>query len=88
MKLYEFGLMLGMERSWIGLSNNQVNYINGVIEFIKLAKENLVEGRTQWPCKKCKLKKWLFIDEVEEHIVFKGFLKKWIYHGEDDKIDL
>lgn len=54
-----------MDTSRIELPNNHIDYINGVIEFIKFAKENLIEGRTRCPCKNYKVDKWLLVDEVE-----------------------
>ncbi|KAL2894401.1 polyprotein [Bienertia sinuspersici] len=79
-----------MNTSWIELPNNHPAYRAGAIQFLELAKEGLIDGRTLCPCKKCRVKKWLSIQEVAEHIMFKGFdkeYKKWIFHGKGDVLN-
>ncbi|KAJ8441793.1 hypothetical protein Cgig2_021483 [Carnegiea gigantea] len=44
-----------MDSSWIELPNDHPDYLDGAVKFIKLAKENLVEGRTRCPCRRCKV---------------------------------
>ncbi|KAJ8439470.1 hypothetical protein Cgig2_008501 [Carnegiea gigantea] len=78
-----------MDSSWIELPNDHPDYLNGAVKFIKLAKENFIEERTQCPCRRCKVNKWLPI-EVEQHILFKGFYKEYkhfIFHGKGDVLD-
>ncbi|KAJ8441164.1 hypothetical protein Cgig2_024893 [Carnegiea gigantea] len=79
-----------MDSSWIELPNDHPDYLDGAIKFIKLAKENLVEGRTRCPCRRCKVDKWLPMEEVEQHILFKGFHKEYkhfIFHGKEGILD-
>ncbi|KAJ8423164.1 hypothetical protein Cgig2_026197 [Carnegiea gigantea] len=79
-----------MDSSWIELPNDHPDYLDGAVKFIKLAKENLVEGRTRCPCRRCKVAKWLPIEEVEQHILFKGFYKEYkhlIFHGKGGILD-
>ncbi|KAJ8423304.1 hypothetical protein Cgig2_022098 [Carnegiea gigantea] len=61
-----------MDSSWIELPNDHPDYLDGTVKFIKLAKENLIEGRTRCLYKRCKVDNWLPIEEVEQHILFKG----------------
>ncbi|XP_021717050.1 uncharacterized protein LOC110684923 isoform X1 [Chenopodium quinoa] len=75
---------MDIDTSWIELPNNHPTYISGTIKFIKLAKEGLVDGKALCPCKKCRVDEWLTIPEIEEHILFQGFDKRykiWIFHG-------
>ncbi|KAJ8429642.1 hypothetical protein Cgig2_025001 [Carnegiea gigantea] len=44
-----------MDSSWIKLPNGHPDYLRGAVKFIKLAKENLVDGRTQCPRRRCKV---------------------------------
>ncbi|XP_074282878.1 uncharacterized protein LOC141607428 [Silene latifolia] len=79
-----------MDTSWIKLPNDHDRYIDGCLKFLELAKENLMEGKTKCPCKSCKLRCWLTLKEVEEHILFKGFYQRytnWIWHGNGDVLD-
>lgn len=88
-KLFKCLICIDMVKSWINLPNDDPAYKVGVVKFIELAKENLVEGRTRCPCKNCQVEKWLTIDEVEKYLIFKGFYKaydNWIYHGKGDII--
>ena len=83
-------MFVEMDSSWIELPNDHPDYLDGAVKFIKLAKENLVEGRTRCPCRRCEVDKWLPIEEVEQHILFKGFYKKYkyfIFHGKRDILD-
>ncbi|XP_074297293.1 uncharacterized protein LOC141627997 [Silene latifolia] len=79
-----------MDTSWITLPNNHRDYINGCREFIELAKEILVDGKTKCPCKSCKLRYYFTLGEIEGHILFKGFYQKytdWFWHGKRDVLD-
>jgi len=83
-------MFVEMDSSWIELPNDHPDYLDGAVKFIKLAKENLIEGRTRCPCRRCKVDKWLPIEEVEQHILFKGFHKEYkhfIFHGKGDILD-
>ena len=83
-------MFVEMDSSWIELPNDHPDYLDGVVKFIELAKENLVEGRTRCPCRRCKVDKWLPIEEVEQHILFKGFHKEYkdfFFHGQVDILD-
>ncbi|KAJ8439077.1 hypothetical protein Cgig2_018471 [Carnegiea gigantea] len=46
-----------MDSSWIELPNDHPDYLNGAVKFIKLAKENFIEERTQCP--------WDVLDHVK-----------------------
>jgi len=70
-------MFVEMDSSWIELLNDNPEYLEGVVKFIELAKENLIEGRTRSPCRRCKVDKWLPIEEVEQHVLFKGFHKEY-----------
>ncbi|XP_074297997.1 uncharacterized protein LOC141628797 [Silene latifolia] len=79
-----------MDTSWITLPNDHRDYINGCREFIELAKESLVDGKTKCPCKNCKLRYYFTLGEIEGHILFKGFYQKytdWFWHGKRDVLD-
>ena len=81
---------MDIDTSWIELPNNHPTYRSGTIKFIKLAKEGLVDGKALCPCKKCRVKKWLTIHEIDEHILFKGFdkeYKKWIFHSKGGALE-
>ena len=52
-------MFVEMDSSWIELPNDNPDYLDGVVKFIKLAKENLVEGRTRCPCRRCKVDKYM-----------------------------
>ncbi|XP_056691765.1 uncharacterized protein [Spinacia oleracea] len=72
-----------MDTSWIDLRKGDTRYYNGCMEFLEVAKESLLEGQTRCPCNKCKLNKWLDLEEVGGHILFNGFYKnyrEWIFH--------
>ena len=74
-------MYVDMGTSWIELLNNHHAYLTSAGKVIELAKENLVEGRTQCPCSKCKVDKWFLIDEVEQHLYGKGFHKQYMVVG-------
>ena len=83
-------MFVEMDSSWIELRNDHSDYLNGAVKFINLAKENLAEGRTRCPCRRCKVDKWLPIKEVEQHILFKGFHKEYkhfIFYDKGDILD-
>ncbi|XP_056688561.1 uncharacterized protein [Spinacia oleracea] len=76
-----------MDKSWIDLPTGHHEYIDGCMEFIEFAKQDLFEGKIRCPCKNCKVEKWFSVNEVERHILFKGFYKPykdWIFHGKGD----
>ena len=75
-----------IDKSWINKPRNTEAYIKGVSEFMKFAKKETQNGFIRCPCCKCQIdrKKVLPLEEVERHILFKGFYKKykdWIFHG-------
>jgi len=39
-------MFVEMDSSWIELPNDHPDYLEGVVKFIELAKENFVEGKT------------------------------------------
>ncbi|XP_056698150.1 uncharacterized protein [Spinacia oleracea] len=72
-----------MDTSWIDLRKGDTRYYNGCMEFLEVAKETLIKGKTRCPCNKCKLNKWFDLGEVGGHILFNGFYKnyrQWIFH--------
>ncbi|XP_056685679.1 uncharacterized protein [Spinacia oleracea] len=78
-----------MDTSWIDLPTSHPKYIDGCMQFIEFAKQDLVLGKIRCPCKNCKVDKWFPINEVERHILFKGFYKSyknWIFHGKGDMV--
>ena len=80
-----------MDTSWIDLRPGNPTFYNGCMEFLVLAKETQIEGKTRCPCNKCKLSKWLPVNDVGGHILFHGFYKNyrnWIFHrvGEESNI--
>ena len=48
-----------MDTSWIDLPPGNPTFYNGCMEFLELAKDTQIEGKTRCPCNKCKLSKWL-----------------------------
>ncbi|KAJ8444136.1 hypothetical protein Cgig2_029911 [Carnegiea gigantea] len=79
-----------MDSRWVELPNDHPDYLNDAVKFIKLTKENLVDGRTRCLCRRCKVDKWVPIAEVKQHILFKGFYKEYkhfIFHGQWDILD-
>jgi len=58
-------MFVEIDSSWIELPNDHYGYLDDAIKFIKLAKENLKEERTRCPCRRCKVDKWLPIEEAE-----------------------
>lgn len=75
-----------MDTSWINQSRNSEAYIQGVKVFMEFAKKGAQNGKVRCPCKSCQVgrKKVLPLEEVEKHILFKGFYKEykdWIFHG-------
>jgi hypothetical protein len=65
-----------------------MNYCNGVQGFINFATSiprNFTRGGTKYPCKKCKIKKYLHPDVLMMHLLHKGFMEDylcWYAHGE------
>ena len=73
------------DKSWIYKPRNTKAYINGVSDFMEFAKKVAQNGKIRCPCSKCQVnrKKLLPLEEVERHILFKAFYKKykdWIFH--------
>ena len=65
-----------------------VRYIQGVIDFIKFACDNMQTGLTEivCPCKKCRNVRLAKINVVKEHLIVNGFLPtytRWIFYGEE-----
>lgn len=76
-----------MDTRWIELPTGHPDYIVGCMKFIEFAKEAVVEGKIRCPCTNCKVDKWLPVNELERHILFKGFFKSytnWFFHGNGD----
>ncbi|XP_057247506.1 uncharacterized protein LOC130589894 [Beta vulgaris subsp. vulgaris] len=83
-----------MDSSWIDLPKGHPAYYNGCMKFLELAKETLVEGKTQCPCNNCKLNKWFKLEKVGGHILFHQVGNNLGLHsdqakgvGRDDDID-
>ncbi|XP_010684464.1 uncharacterized protein LOC104899023 [Beta vulgaris subsp. vulgaris] len=77
-----------MDTSWIDLRNDDPTFFKGCMNFFELAKETLIEGKTRYPCSKCKLRKWYSADDVGGHILFNSFHKEyrnWIFHRKNDE---
>ncbi|XP_056690171.1 uncharacterized protein [Spinacia oleracea] len=78
-----------MDTSWIDLPTGHPEYVDGCMQFIAFAKQGLFEGKIRCPCKNCKVDKWFPVNDVERHILFKGFYKSyrnWIFHGKGDMV--
>ncbi|XP_056688351.1 uncharacterized protein [Spinacia oleracea] len=78
-----------MDKSWIDLPTGHPEYVDGCMQFIAFAKQGLFEGKIRCPCKNCKVDKWFPVNDVERHILFKGFYKSyrnWIFHGKGDMV--
>lgn len=75
-----------IDKCWIIKPRNTEAYIKGIYDFIEYAKKGLQNGKIICPCNKCQVdrKKLLPLEDVERHILFKGFYKEykeWIFHG-------
>ena len=78
--------MSNPNREWIS-ENNRVSleFRNGVAEFIRLARQQVVNGKVKCPCKTCNNVKYQTIDDVETDLYIRGFspnYKRWFHHGE------
>ena len=71
-----------MDKSWINLPRNTIQYVKGLEEFLDFAIANRsVEGRIKFPCLDCKFRRWLTRNEVYEHLILKQFparFTRWI----------
>ena len=80
-----------MDKSWINLPRNTIQYVKGLEEFLDFAIANRsVEGRIKCPCLDCKFRRWLTRNEVYEHLILKQFpvgYTRWIWHGESSVVD-
>ncbi|XP_026384558.1 uncharacterized protein LOC113280117 [Papaver somniferum] len=80
-----------IDKSWLELPRNHLDYEAGVKNFMKFACRDLELGEEIWcPCRKCNNKNLLKPSKVEAHIMWKGFLQgyvHWIYHGEGEEED-
>ena len=77
-----------MDKSWINMDTLDARYLQGVIDFIEFACENIPDGATEivCPCKKCRNVRLINIDLVKDHLVCNGFnpsYTRWIFHGEN-----
>jgi hypothetical protein len=75
-----------IDKSWINKPRNSEAYMKGVSDFMEFARKGTQNGFIRCPCCKCQIdrKKILPLEEVERHILFKGFYKEykdWIFHG-------
>ena len=75
-----------MDKSWINKSRVDPLFEKGAEEFVKFACDNNPnDTKILCPCKKCRNLKYVFKDDVLDHIIVEGFLQSythWIYHGE------
>lgn len=75
-----------IDMNWVDQPRNSKAYINGIADFVEFAKKGVQNGKIRCPCNICQVdrKKILTVDEVEKHILRKGFYKEykdWIFHG-------
>ncbi|XP_061350161.1 uncharacterized protein LOC133295350 [Gastrolobium bilobum] len=75
-----------MDKSWIDMPRNSVEYLHGLNKFLDFAFEKRsVNGAIKCPCAKCRFNKWETRDIVLDHLICKPFPKNykvWIWHGE------
>ncbi len=66
------------------------NFHSGVLEFINFASSQAryMDGnKIRCPCQQCSNKKFVTIEDVEYHLVIKGFVADyyvWNHHGEEE----
>ncbi|CAO2841486.1 unnamed protein product [Amaranthus hypochondriacus] len=71
-------------RQWI-YSDNRVEYLSGVIEFLEFAFRNNKDGSVPCPCSKCVNRFDRSKDEMFDHLVMNRIMKSydlWYCHGE------
>ncbi|RDX58334.1 hypothetical protein CR513_62358, partial [Mucuna pruriens] len=85
---------MSVRRAWMydrllpGRKGYTTKFLNGLEEFMDFACRQpnyLSEGKIRCPCKLCKNKAYLTRDEVNVHILRKGFTPRywyWTSHGE------
>ncbi|CAH9078402.1 unnamed protein product [Cuscuta europaea] len=76
-----------MDRSWINSRRTNVEYENGVQEFLEFAQKNLPDSNNKFYCScvKCINLRQLHVELIREHLFCDGFCKsytEWIRHGE------
>lgn len=65
-----------MDKSWINKPRNSKEYLDGVHDFIKFGMEkSSLNGKILCPCRKCVNSSSLDPQNVEEHLVWNGFLR-------------
>jgi hypothetical protein len=81
------GVVRKMDKSWMKLPRSSREYIRGVMEFVKFAREHESrKGVIVCPCKKCLLGKSWSSKVVFSHLtsgagIIEGYTE-WIMHGE------
>jgi hypothetical protein len=81
------GVVRKMDKSWMKLPRSSREYIRGVMEFVKFAREHESrKGIIVCPCKKCLLGKSWSSEVVFAHLtssagIIEGYTE-WIMHGE------
>ncbi|XP_061363146.1 uncharacterized protein LOC133306783 [Gastrolobium bilobum] len=75
-----------MDKSWIDMPRNSVEYLHGLDKFLDFAFEKRsINGAIKCPCPKCGFNKWETKGTVRDHLICKQFPKNykvWIWHGE------
>lgn len=75
-----------MNRSWIGMPRNTLEYLVGLNQFLDFAFTNGVVGdKIKCPCPKCGFEKWQTRKMVFDHLIDKLFPQNyvtWVMHGE------
>ncbi|XP_061359254.1 uncharacterized protein LOC133303366 [Gastrolobium bilobum] len=78
--------VIEMDKSWINMPRNSVEYLCGLDKFLDFAFEKRsINGAIKCPCPKCRFNKWETRDIVRDHLICKQFPKNykvWIWHGE------
>ena len=72
-----------------GLLNNQ--FVAGVEQFVEFCKSmpRFNSQELRCPCRKCKNRNLILVDEVRYHLVCRGFVNnyyQWVSHGETDEM--
>lgn len=75
-----------MDKSWLIAPRSTVTYRDGLRKFIQCAIEKTgINGKILCPCKSCGNRYWLGQDQVNDHLIYDGFMcgySTWIFHGE------
>ena len=73
-------------KSWMALPRFEDQYMNGVDYFLDKAFERAAIGKEiLCPCENCCNRYWEKRDNVHEHLIVDGFMKRyseWVFHGE------